>query len=232
MMVLVVGEMNLFQEDLLPRWLVLAAGWLAAALLGRGLWKRVTLPASAFGAAVAAVVINLLAAGGIGFPSVALALWLLVALGLNLREDRGCSRLHQIESPIPGFALAIVWAALAGSFAGAILPFWRSEAAVARADAALRHQPPDFDRAQAAYDQAKEADRFSARPWLGDAYLQLLIWQSRGSRPEDLRWKKIPTLLLKAASTSTQPLCRHAPQRAGQGHPGSPGPGRSHPLLE
>ena len=28
--------MNLFQEDLLPRWLVLAAGWVAAVVLGGG----------------------------------------------------------------------------------------------------------------------------------------------------------------------------------------------------
>ena len=141
-MVLVIGEMNLFQEDLLPRigWRSPPAGW--RVVLGGGVWKRVTLPASAFGAAVIAVVINLLAAGGIGFPSVALALWLLVALGLNLREDRGCGQLREVSSPIPGFALAIVWAALAGSFVGAILPFWRSEAAVARADAALRCRPP------------------------------------------------------------------------------------------
>jgi hypothetical protein len=204
-MVFLVGQFNPFQNDLLVRWLVLVAGWTLAILLGRTLWTRTALPAFAFGAAVTAMVIDLLAAGGIGFQSVALCLWLLVALGLNLREDRPCGNLREVESRLPGFALALVWAALAGSFAGAIVPFWRCEAALAQADEALAHQPPDFERAQAAYEYAELADRFNPRPWLGDAYLQLLIWNTRGSRPEDLRWKKIPALILKAASGDRNP---------------------------
>ena len=204
-MALVVGDMNLFQNDLLIRWLILASGWLVAAVLGLGFWLRTPLPASAFGAAVLAVVINLLGNGGIGFPSVAIGLWLLIALGLNLREDRPCGRLRELDSRLPGFALSIVWAALLGSFVGAITPFWKSEAALSRADEALRRLPPDFERAQSAYDYAKKADIYNARPWLGDAYLQLLIWQSRGSKPTDLRWKTIPALLLKAASPERNP---------------------------
>ncbi len=204
-MVLLVGDMNLFKGDLFGRWLILAASWVAAAALGTGLWRRVPIPAAAFGAAALAVVINLLAAGGIGFSAVALSLWLLIALGLNLREDRACGRLREFDTRLPGFALAIVWSALVGSFFGAITPFWLSEAAIARADDALRHQPPDFERAAAAYQTAKEADRYNARPWLGDAYLQLLIWKSHGSKPGDLRWKTIPVLLLKAASGDRNP---------------------------
>jgi hypothetical protein len=190
---------------LLVRWLVLAPSWLLAVLLGMRLWKRVTLPASALGAAVVGSVVNLLAAGGIGMPSVALALWMLIALGLNLRDDRPCSQLREYAGYLPAMALAVVWSALAGSFAGAIGPFWRSEAAVARADEALSHRPPNFDRAQAAYDFAKAADMYNPRPWLGDAYLQLLIWESRGAKPTDLRWKTIPALLLKAASPPRSP---------------------------
>src|SRR6516165_9543812 len=167
--------MNLFQGDLFVRWLVLAASWLLAALLGLGFWKRLTLPASACGAAVVGCVVNLLAAGGIGMASVALALWMLMALGLNLRDDRPCSKLHEYDGHLPAVAMAIVWSALVGSFLGAIIPFWRSEAALARADEALSHRPPNFDRAQAAYEFAKAADAYNPRPWLGDAYLQLLI---------------------------------------------------------
>ena len=204
-MVLLVGQMNLFQGDLLVRWVILSGSWLLAALLGLGFWRRVPLPATAFGAALLACVVNLLAAGGIGMPAVALVLWLLIALGLNLRDDRPCGRLREYAGRLPAFALAIVWSALAGSFVGAITPFWRSEAALAGADDALAHRPPDFERAQAAYEFAEEADRYSPRPWLGDAYLQLLIWESRGSKPADLRWKKIPALLLKAASPPRNP---------------------------
>ena len=204
-MVLLVGQMNLFQGDLLVRWVILSGSWLLAALLGLGLWRRVPLPATAFGAAVLACVVNLLAAGGIGMPAVALGLWLLIALGLNLRHDRPCGRLREYAGRLPAFAMAMIWSALAGSFVGAIIPFWRSEAALAVADDALARRPPDFKRAQAAYEFAEEADRYSPRPWLGDAYLQLLIWESRGSKPEDLRWKKIPALLLKAASPPRNP---------------------------
>jgi O-antigen ligase len=204
-MALVLGGMNLFEGDLFVRWLILAASWLAAALLGQGLWRRAPIPAPAMGAAVLAVVINLLAAGGIGFTTVALSLWILMALGLNLREDRACGRLNEAETRLPGFGLAILWAALVGSFAGAIGPFWRSEAAIARADEALRHQPPDFERAAAAYETAKREDLYSARPWLGEAYLQLLVWESHGAKPSDLRWKTIPVLLLKAASPPRNP---------------------------
>jgi O-antigen ligase len=204
-LVLLVGEMNFFEEGLFVRWLILGAGWLAAAFLGSGPWRRVPLPAPAFGAAALAVVVNLLAAGGIGFATVALGLWTLVALGLNLREDRPCGKLNEIDSRIPPFALAILWAALVGSFVGAVTPYWRAEAAIAQADEALRRMPPNYEGAQLAYDFAKQADRYSPRPWLGEAYLQYRVWQDHGSKPTDLRWKTIPTLLLKAASPPRNP---------------------------
>lgn len=204
-MVLLVGEMNLFAEGLFIRWLILGAGWLAAVFLGSKLWSLAPLPASAFGAAVLAVVINLLAAGGIGFTTVALGLWTLVALGLNLREDRGCGRLRELESRIPAFGLSLVWAALAGSFAGAVMPYWRAEAAIAKAVEATERTPPNYEGAQLAYDFAKQADRYSARPWLGEAYLQFRVWQARGAKASDQRWKTIPTLMLKAASAPRNP---------------------------
>ncbi len=204
-MVLAVGQMNLFQGDLLFRWLILGAGWLGAALLGGSLWRRVTLPSSACGAAVLAMVVNLMAAGGISMSAVALPLWLLIALGLNLREDRPCGHLRVAPGRLAGIGLALFWAALAGSFAGAILPFWRCEAALAAADEALARWPRNFERAQAAYDYAKQADNYGARPWLGDAYLQNLMWQERGARAEDLRWKTIPILLQKATEPPRDP---------------------------
>jgi len=138
-------------------------------------------------------------------PAVALVLWLLIALGLNLRDDRPGGRLREYAGHLPAVGLAIVWSALAGSFWGAITPFWRSDAALTGAEDALSHRPPEFERAQAAYEFAEEADRYYSRPWLGDAYLQLLIWESRGSKPADLRWKKTPALLLKAASAPRNP---------------------------
>ncbi len=125
--------------------------WLAALMLGMPFWQRLPIPAAALGAAVVAVVINLLAAGGIGYPTVALCLWSMLALGLNLRDDRSCGRLREYESRVPPFVLAVGWAALLGTFVGLVAPFWRSEAAIAQAQAAVSHLPPDFDRADEAY---------------------------------------------------------------------------------
>ncbi|AMV36349.1 O-Antigen ligase [Planctomyces sp. SH-PL62] len=204
-MVLVLGQMNLFMEDLLTRWLILTIFWGLSAFLLLPLWRRAAVPAAGLGAAAAAVATHLLAAGGIGFPAIAMGLWGSLALGLNLREGAGSGRLRTVESRIPGAAAAVAWAALVGSFFGATLPFWKSEAAVARAEAALERRPPDLDRAEAAYTLAEQLDRYNVRPWLGHAYLQYLAWESRGAKPEDLRWKTIPTLLLKAASPPRNP---------------------------
>ena len=95
MIVVALGRLNPFQGDLFFRWLILGASWLFAVLLGAPLWRRQPLLAAVVGAGALAVVINLLAAGGIGIPTVALGLWSLVALGLNLRDDRGCGRLRE-----------------------------------------------------------------------------------------------------------------------------------------
>jgi hypothetical protein len=204
-LVVALGMMNLFESDLFPRWLVLGGSWLAAALLGAPLWRRLPIPAMAMGSAVAAVVTTLLAAGGIGIPTVALGLWSTLAIGLNLREDRSCGRLREYVSRIPPFVLSTVWAAVIGLFLGAVIPFWRSEAAIAQGEDAMRRQPPNFDVAESAYLRAIEADRYYVRPWLGAAEQAYRAWEWRGARANDLRWKKIPELLEDAVSPPRNP---------------------------
>jgi O-antigen ligase len=210
-LVIVLGQMNLFEEGSFSRWLILGGSWLGAAWLGRPLWRRLPIPASALGAAVAAVAINLLAAGGIGIPTVALGLWSLLALGLNLREDRPCSRLREFESRVPSFSLAAGWAAVLGVFLGAAVPFWRTEAAIAEAEEALQRRPPEFEGAERAYRRAIAAegflavDRYSARPWLGYAQSELAAWRWRGARVGDERWKKVLVLLRDAVTPPRNP---------------------------
>ncbi len=164
----------------------------------------------ALGAAVVAVLINLLAAGGIGIPTVALGLWSMMAIGLNLREDRPCGRLREYESRVPPFVLAVGWAAVLGTFVGVVAPFWRSEYFIAQADAAIRHLPPDFDRADEAYRNAIAADRFSARPWRESAHLHLMVWQQNGGKLDDQdkrwSWKTIPILYERAAQPPRNPI--------------------------
>ncbi len=153
------GKLNpVTQADLLARWLILGVGWGLAVLLGAPLWRRRPIPAAGLGVAVLALSINLLAAGGIGIPSVAMSLWVLLALGLNLREDRPCGRFREVGGLGPAVVLACVWAALAGTFFGAVMPFWESESYRLAGDAALAARPPAFEAARDAYKKAIEAD--------------------------------------------------------------------------
>jgi O-antigen ligase len=208
-LVALLGRLNPFEGDLFLRWMILGASWLAAVLLGAPLWRRLPLAAAALGAAVLAELINLLAAGGIGIPTVALGLWSILALGLNLRDDRSCSRLREYDSRVPPFAIAAGWAALLGTFVGLVAPFWRSEAAIAQAQAAMRRLPPDFERADTAYKNAIDADRYYARPWRELAYLHLVVWQERGAKAGDREsiwsWTTIPFLYEMAATPPRNP---------------------------
>ena len=205
-MVVILGVLNPFKGDLFFRWLILGGSWLTAVLLGAPLWSRLPLPAQALGGAVLAVLINLLAMGGIGIPTVALALWSLLALGLNLRDDRSCGQLHEVESRVPAFVVAVIWVAVSGTFVGAVTPYWRSEAAIAAAEEAINHLPPDYERARRAYDTAIKADHYYARPWLAWAALEARDWEERGAKFDDQNWKKIPFLLGEAVSGSRSSL--------------------------
>jgi O-antigen ligase len=183
--VVALGRLNPFLGDLFFRWLILGASWLVAVLLGAPLWRRQPIPAAVLGAGVLAVMIDLVAAGGIGIPTVALALWSLLALGLNLREDRPCGRLREYPTRIPAFVLAVGWAAVLGTFVGLVAPFWRAEAAIADAESALARRPADLDIADQAYRRAIEADQYFVRPWHDLALLHFRVWQERGARVDN-----------------------------------------------
>lgn len=196
--VVALGRLNPFFGDLFGRWLILGGGWILAAMLGRSLWRDARLPAAALGAGVAAMIVNLLAAGGIGIPTVALQLWALVALGLNLADDRRASRPREWATRLPAFGLACGWAALIGVFLGGTIPYWRCQSALDAADLAMREG--NLDRANAAYEAAIAADPYDSRPWLGIAYVQAAAWKAHGAKPDDERWKTIPIALLKSVT--------------------------------
>jgi hypothetical protein len=191
-MVVLFVWLNPFQADLFTRWLILGASWLAAAFLIAPLWKRLPVPALALSAAALTAVINLLAQGGIGIPTVALGMWSIVALGLNMRDDRTCGRIREYDGRMPALGLAVAWSALVGTFIGLVSPYWRSEAAIERGQTALRQRPPDFEEAERAFELAAREDGYSARPWLNLAALHWMIWRERGSKSQDVRWMKIP----------------------------------------
>jgi hypothetical protein len=190
--VILLGRLNLFEADLLSRWLILGASWLAAVLLGAPLWRRVHLPALAVGCGALAVVINLLAMGGIGIPTVALLLWSMLALGLNLRDDRRCSHIFEYDNRMPAVGMAAGWSALLGTFFGVVVPFWKSESDMTQAEAAIRHIPPNHQGAETAYLDAIRNDGYSARPWVNLASLYWIRWKERGGKVEDPVWRQIP----------------------------------------
>ncbi len=75
----VLGRLNPFEGDLFFRWIILGAAWLVAALFVNAAgWSRPGIDATVVGAALVAELVNLLAAGGIGIPTVALGLWSLL----------------------------------------------------------------------------------------------------------------------------------------------------------
>lgn len=196
-----IGTLNPFEGDLFLRWLLLGGAWILAVVCGRALWTRRPIGPWALGAGALAILVNLLGAGGISVPAVALMLWSLVALGLNLRDGpaSGTGRLREGGGRLAAFGAAAVWAALAGTFHGTEAPHFRAEAALARADEALDPRRPDFDRALAALETAAAADRYSTRPWQKMAAVEYQAWLSRGARPEDARWRKVPIEIFKAS---------------------------------
>lgn len=197
-LVVALGRLDpLGQSDALRRWLILGAAWALAALMFNGLRRAGVATSAACGAGALAILINLLGAGGIGFPPVALGLWNLLALGQNLREDRDCGSLRDAKGGrMSAIGIAVIAAALVGTFVGKNAPTWRCEIALAEAEAALDSRQPDFAKAREAFLRAATADAYDRRPWAG---LALLEARAALSRPNGQitasDWVKIKTAL-------------------------------------
>jgi tetratricopeptide (TPR) repeat protein len=206
LLVVALGKLDPINEgDALIRWLALGAGWLMAVALGAPLWRRGPIPAVAAGAGAVAVAVNLLAAGGIGMPSVALGLWALLALGQDLRTDRPCGRLRDIGGRWGAFGLAAAWAALAGMFYAHISPFWRAEAELARAHQLERDPKATRHQIDAAYVLAGQSDELGARAWLALADFEYRAWMARGAPAAERVWPMIDWSLDEAAKLPRNP---------------------------
>ena len=128
-----------------------------------------------------------------------MVLWVLLALGLNLRDDRPSGRPRVIHGLGPGVVLACGWAVLAGTFFGAVNPAWRSDLASAEGEAALASEPPRFELARNAFARAIELDRYSVKPWLGLAEVEYRFWKSPEAQDKyKTTWTKVLLTLDKA----------------------------------
>ncbi len=191
--VIAFGKLDPFdqQQDLLNRWFILGVAWIAAAALGILLWRRRPLPAWGAGVGVLAIAINLLAAGGISMPAVALPLWTLLALGLNLRDDLPAGQLRERRGLIAQASSAAVWAAVVGAFVGAIGPFWRSEGLRTHGESLMSLSTPAYEIARTDFNAAIEADRANVRPLLDLAELEYRYWRSPEARGRSEVWERI-----------------------------------------
>ena len=165
--VLVVGEMNLFEEGLFIRWLILGAGWVGGGLLGYGFWSRVPLPAPAFGRR--GLGDRDQSAGRRGDRVLgrgARALDILIAPGTQPprgpRRAAGCAR---SIAACPPSACRSPGRRSSASFAGAIAPYWRAEAAIAKARGCPGANTPEL-RGRPARLRVRQEGRPLQRPAL------------------------------------------------------------------
>jgi hypothetical protein len=142
---------------------------------------RGTLPAALPLVAALVLAVNLLAAGGIAFPSVAGSLWLLLALGLSLAgADMPARSLSARATALAlGSMLALGCAFLWSDY----LPAMNCRLALLRAQTA--EKPADQ---RALLKSAAEADPLSDEPWNQLAAIDRANWESRGNRPAFERW--------------------------------------------
>jgi hypothetical protein len=147
--------------------IVLLSGWIRDGCVLR------MLPA----VGVIALLVDLLAAGGIGFPGVAGTLWLLVAIGLNAAEDLPPPR-ERKERTLPrvaaaaGLVLAIALAVTC--YSSAYSPVLRSRGPMQAAQRKLAQGRPD--EGEKYLEAAAVADHFAAEPWRHLADLTLQAW--------------------------------------------------------
>jgi O-antigen ligase len=199
------GNLNLFDESDLFRLMALSLGWTVGALTLIPIWRRGPVPADAFASGALAMVVNLFAAGGIGFPPVAMMLWTALALGQNTRTDRPCGQLRAVGGRFGAFGLAAVAVSLLGAFLGANVPFWQSQALMTEARRVMSGTAPNLELARSLNRAAARADAYSPLPWMALAEMEFQDWLGRGSPPSKTIWRRIDGDLKGAVSPPRNP---------------------------
>lgn len=181
---IMLGLVTGYMPDIEPLLFGAVGGALAVWLL-RGWVEQGALPRWAIVVAIGVLLVNLLAAGGIGFPGVAITLWLLLAIlagdqrpatGLrgpddSSQERNGASRWH---SAICAIVTAILLAVCSATAYQPVLA--RTPLSLAMSDAQAAGHIDDAIRLAEA---AAAADRWSADPQLQLAQLYHQRWSAR-----------------------------------------------------
>jgi tetratricopeptide (TPR) repeat protein len=173
------------EEVALPLGVRLPAIWLvglpvaaACVALLHGWVEHGAVPLAALVVALVVLLVNLLAAGGIGFPGVAQSMWVLLALSLCAAEVR------QPLTTLPrGPAIMAVLAALllvAACHFTFYNPVLTGRGELAAGDQLIKERK--FGEAESRFRLAARIDPYSAEPWQQLAQLSLGRW--RGSREQ------------------------------------------------
>lgn len=120
---------------------------------------------------VATLLVNLLAAGGIGFPGVAGTLWLLLAVGLT---EVGAGRIREAK---PAIALA----SLAGAVGLLLACYFTGYGPVMDSQTALRAAAREPGRAVEHLADAVKSDPWAAEPWRQLAATMFQVWSDERS---------------------------------------------------
>jgi tetratricopeptide (TPR) repeat protein len=135
---------------------------------------------------VAVLLVDLLTTGGIGFPSVASTLWLLLALGLKGERPRAVRA-------------AAVWAALLVMIGLAVTCFQTAYEPVLSCETQLRMAEREPIQAVEHLEAAAAADPLSAEPWRQLAAIEFDTWLQEPSADGFRRFEKANAQVLALA---------------------------------
>jgi O-antigen ligase len=161
----------------------------AAVALMYGWIREGVLPTWLPGVCVAALLVNLLAAGGIAFPAIAGTFWLLLALTFDGRHLRT-------------WPIVAAWAALVGCMALSVACYFTAYRPVMRCQLELQLAEHEPDRAIAHIEAAAAADPLSSEPWRQLAAIAIEDWCKRPQKVIFSRFLEAKDKALKLAPNS------------------------------
>jgi hypothetical protein len=138
---------------------------------------------------VAVLLINLLAAGGIGLPGVAGSLWLLLAIGMPARQPR------RLGWPLAVTVAVVVFVLAAGCYFTAYGPVLRCRFQMQLAQQQRLHMKEHLLA-------AAEADPFESQPWRGLTALALLRWKQTGDEADYRNFERCNAKIVELAPNS------------------------------
>ncbi len=141
---------------------------------------------------VVVLLVNLLAAGGIGFPGVAGTFWLLLAVGLSADRPRPLPRAYAVAGLVAAVTLAVT------CYISAYDPVLRSRKWMQQAQ-----WEPSQARAKDCLIRAAAADPLSAEPWRELARHALYSWQRAPNAERFSRFESLNEMALRLAPNSS-----------------------------